>query len=143
MTDSPIAKLDRIRRAAAANRALPPEDSTALASAIEVAERDGISIDAALGLAPGWQRAARLRRRDEALRDLARTMAGGNRAIAARIHRMLVRYAATGYRTDKHEHGTLPGGERARLLDILEADGGAVLGFERIRNIIGDSDLAG
>jgi hypothetical protein len=127
--------LDRIRLACLAGRALAPEDGQALAKAIEAAERDEVSIDAALGLAPGWQRAANVRHRDEMLRDLARTLAGGHRAQAREIHARLRRYAASAYAMDLKQEALLDG-ERARLFEILAANGGDAPGFETIRKII-------
>src|SRR5262245_26556155 len=132
------AALDRIRRACLAGRPLPPEDAAALARAIETAERDDQSIDAALGLAPGWQRTVRMRKRDAALREIAGIVTGGSKRERARkILGMLTTYAAGEYRIDRR-CGSIPAGQRALLFGLLEANGGEVIGFQSIRNFLAD-----
>src|SRR5262249_21647643 len=124
-----LARLDRIRRAVAAGRPLPPEDGLALANAIASAKREGISIDEALELPSGWQRAARLRKRDAALRALAAEFAGKGRAQARKMHEALRRYAAAGYLVDRKRPDT-PTGSRGHFFILLEATSGDGLSEE-------------
>ena len=134
--------IDRIRRAAAAGRALPPEDGLALAQAIDMAERDDISIDEALGLPSGWQRSARIRKRDAALRDLTASMAGSDRERARTVRALLLRYATSAFPIDRRR-GIAPDGDRGCLFAFLDASGGEIIGVEAIRKLLPSNETRG
>ena len=131
--------LDRIRAAAAANRALAPEDGLALARAIDMAERDDISIDEALGLPPRWQRAARIRKRDGACETWPHQWPA---AAASMVHALLLRYATSAFPIDRRR-GIAPDGNRACLFAFLDASEGEIIGVEAIRKLLPSNETRG
>lgn len=129
-----VARIFRIRAAAAARRPVPPEDAAILVRAIDAAINDGKTIESGLGLAPGWRTALRRSERDEGLRRLV-AVAGSNRQRARSLQIEIRRYAASGYIADRRA-ARRPTGRHGELFDFLAANGGDIPSDETIRKII-------
>jgi hypothetical protein len=92
-----------------------------------------------------WWKEERMRRRDAALRDLARGLASGEAdgrpvgALARDIHQMSKRYGASAWRIDR-ERADMPaayeGTMKEHLWDAFRSDAPMPLGERQIRNII-------
>jgi hypothetical protein len=88
-----------------------------------------------------WWKEERMRRRDAALRDLARALPGGLSA-AARIremHKLSVRYAATAWLRDRQAEDMPPsyaGTARAHLWHAFRSGAPMPLGERQLRNIV-------
>src|SRR5260370_3883802 len=92
----------------------------AVAGGLDAWRRSGaIWLEEALGRAPGWRVAWRLRRRDEALRRLALQFPDlSGRALAAELHRVVTRYGACAWRRDR-DSGHRPDGVNGLAFDAL------------------------
>src|SRR5262245_14093830 len=110
---------------------MAPEDREALVKAMRGARNKGVSIEAGLGLAPGWSAAARRRARDAVVRELLGAD-GGGRQGARNLFDELRRYQARRYSVDKAAEAP-PTGQRGRLFALLETNGGQVLSVDRLR----------
>ena len=110
-------------------------------------ERRSESFEQAFGLPScrggvPWWKEERMRRRDGALRVLARSLAAGRPVAAAvrEIHQMSKRYAASAWRIDR-EHAEMPafyeGTPKQHLWDAFRSGAPMPLCERQLRNIIG------
>lgn len=88
-----------------------------------------------------WWKEERMRRRDEALRMLARSLPAGRPvgALAREIHVMSKRYAASAWRIDR-DRAEMPavykGTPKQHLWEAFQSDAPMPLGDRQLRNII-------
>ena len=116
---------------------------------MEFLERGATSFEEAFGLPScrggmPWWKEERVRRRDSALRALARCLPAelSVSARAREIHTRAVRYAASAWRLDRRT-GDMPrayaGTERELLWRAFRSGAPMPLGERQLRNIIGDA----
>jgi hypothetical protein len=90
-----------------------------------------------------WWKEDRMRRRDEALRALAQSLAGEGRPVGAlvrEIHVISIRYAASAWRIDRQREimpASYRGTPRQHLWNAFRSGAPMPLGERQLRNIIG------
>jgi hypothetical protein len=144
-----IDKLRRIAECCLSGRMLDNELSSWLGRSLEAyLAREASSLEAALGLrfAKGgvpWWLEERIRRRDEALRGLARRYFGAVSVTerAREIHRLARRYAASAWRFDS-EAADMPDGYQGTVKEWLwqafKSGASMPLSERQLRNIFAD-----
>jgi hypothetical protein len=95
-----------------------------------------ITLEEALGRAPGWRAAWRLRRRDEAALRMALQFPNlSDRALAVRVTKVVSRYETSAWRRDRVS-GHRPDGVNGLAFDILIH--GGLPGVEHLRRLLGN-----
>jgi len=89
-------RLDRIRAAQLAGRALEADDAAALVAAIDRAVKEKTTLEAGLGLVGNWRQAVGCRKAMAAVKSASRPRSGG----LAELRERLIRYRHRSFETD-------------------------------------------
>ncbi len=146
MTFGPLPAVSRLRRVASLLEEGDP-DQTWLGERLRAwleGDPDGGSLEAALGLTPGWRQAKRLAERDGLIRALAGTLEGPPTGRAHALAMLLRRYARAGWHHDRRRgQPTAEERQRQLLFDLFSRDPDPPLSVRRLYDIITAPDAVG